>query len=238
MTTPTIPAIETLYGGHRFRSRREARWAVFLNHLRIPFEYEPQGYVVDGKPYLPDFLIYPGTDQAMWFEVKGQYPTKSEIAKASGLARGTGTRTYLYWGQVEQPGPGLSEKITSWPAFFAPARVVPRWHDEHGWLSGESEAHEWEQGLPPTAFRFEPNEEGPRGRRSNFWWWMDCPHCGHITLKLHGNIGWCPSWPDFPETPPGHECGPWLSHETPRLQAAYRAARSARFEHGETPSAA
>lgn len=43
MTTP-IKAIETVYGGYRFRSRLEARWAVFFNTLGIPFEYEKEGF--------------------------------------------------------------------------------------------------------------------------------------------------------------------------------------------------
>lgn len=64
----TIQAIETRYGGHRFRSRLEARWAVFFDTLGIKWEYEPQGYVVDGTPYLPDFLL---TQCGTWVEVKG-----------------------------------------------------------------------------------------------------------------------------------------------------------------------
>lgn len=32
-STPTIRAIETRYAGCRFRSRLEARWAVFFDHL-------------------------------------------------------------------------------------------------------------------------------------------------------------------------------------------------------------
>ncbi len=36
-----IQAIETRYKGYRFRSRLEARWAVFFDHLKIEWEYEP-----------------------------------------------------------------------------------------------------------------------------------------------------------------------------------------------------
>ena len=71
----TIQAIETHYAGHRFRSRLEARWAVFMNHLNVPWEYEPQGYLVNGAPYLPDFLVWPNTDHAFWLEIKGVFPT-------------------------------------------------------------------------------------------------------------------------------------------------------------------
>ena len=59
--------IETRYGGHYFRSRCEARWAVFFDVLGVRFEYEPEGYILHGKPYLPDFYIH---DWDAWFEVK------------------------------------------------------------------------------------------------------------------------------------------------------------------------
>lgn len=66
----TIQAIETRYAGHRFRSRLEARWAVFFDTLGIRWEYEPQGYLVGpGRmPYLPDFRL---PDLNTWVEVKG-----------------------------------------------------------------------------------------------------------------------------------------------------------------------
>jgi hypothetical protein len=63
-----IQAIETHYAGCRFRSRLEARWSVFFDHAGIAWEYEPQGFVIDGRPYLPDFLL---TDCGTWVEVKG-----------------------------------------------------------------------------------------------------------------------------------------------------------------------
>lgn len=50
-------AIETVYRGYRFRSRLEARWAVFLDALEVPFEYEAQGFDVSGTWYLPDFWL-------------------------------------------------------------------------------------------------------------------------------------------------------------------------------------
>lgn len=39
-----IKAIETSYKGYRFRSRLEARWAVFFDELGIKWEYEKEGY--------------------------------------------------------------------------------------------------------------------------------------------------------------------------------------------------
>lgn len=57
MTNPTIQAIETEYAGHLFRSRLEARWAVFLDTLGIKWAYEAQGLEVDDVRYLPDFEL-------------------------------------------------------------------------------------------------------------------------------------------------------------------------------------
>lgn len=58
MGKPAIKAIETKFDGHRFRSRLEARWAVFLKDLEIEYEYELEGYKLpSGKCYLPDFYL-------------------------------------------------------------------------------------------------------------------------------------------------------------------------------------
>ena len=40
-----IKAIETYYKGYRFRSRLEARWAVFFDAAGIKYEYEPEGFI-------------------------------------------------------------------------------------------------------------------------------------------------------------------------------------------------
>lgn len=50
--------IETKYCGHLFRSRLEARWAVFFNALGIEWEYEKEGYHLNEcGNYLPDFYL-------------------------------------------------------------------------------------------------------------------------------------------------------------------------------------
>lgn len=57
-TTKKVQAIETEYGGYKFRSRLEARWAVFFDTIDIEWEYEPEGYELpSGKRYLPDFKV-------------------------------------------------------------------------------------------------------------------------------------------------------------------------------------
>lgn len=226
----TIKAIETSYKGCRFRSRTEARWAVFMDALGVEWEYEPQGYVLnDGTPYLPDFLVHPGTESEFWLEIKGDFPTREEIDKAARLAEGTNKRTYLYFGKVAQPGRGLSV-IRTWDEYFAEADTQWQWHDQLGWIINGSEAARWQIGVQPTAFAFMAGKQ-LRKPRSGFWWWTDCPHCGKAILKLNGQVGWCPAWGD--NLPDGVDLYPNFAHETSRLQDAYVAARSARFEHGE-----
>lgn len=52
-----IKPIETHYKGCRFRSRLEARWAVFFDSLGVKWEYEPEGFELSCGGYLPDFRV-------------------------------------------------------------------------------------------------------------------------------------------------------------------------------------
>lgn len=82
--TTTIKAIETEYAGCRFRSRLEARWAVFFDHLDIRWNYEPEGLDIDGVRYLPDFQL-PDMD-GLYVEVKGVMDERG-MEKVLALAR-------------------------------------------------------------------------------------------------------------------------------------------------------
>ena len=82
-----IKAIETYYKGYRFRSRLEARWAVFFDAAGIKYEYEPEGFrLEDGSCYLPDFKIWVHCRNCtgekeyrpIWVEVKGQMDKESK----------------------------------------------------------------------------------------------------------------------------------------------------------------
>lgn len=80
-TTMTIKPIETEYDGHKFRSRLEARWAVFFDAAGIIYEYEPEGFEDEDKNrYLPDFYL---PESQTYVEVKPQRPGYAkEIDKA------------------------------------------------------------------------------------------------------------------------------------------------------------
>lgn len=99
----TIQAIETRYKGYRFRSRLEARWAVFFDHLGIEWEYEPQGYVLsDGSTYLPDFWL-PKFDRGMYVEVK---PNGGDFSKAMQFARELKVKLWMAEGR---PGENFAQ---------------------------------------------------------------------------------------------------------------------------------
>lgn len=68
-----VKAIETRYKGYRFRSRTEARWAVFFDALGYSWSYEDEGFSFrDGTHYLPDFDVVCEGGYAFYAEVKGE----------------------------------------------------------------------------------------------------------------------------------------------------------------------
>ena len=97
----TIQAIETEYDGYKFRSRLEARWAVFMKELGVKYEYEKEGYDLGELGwYLPDFWL---PEHNCWLEIKGQMPTTEEQRKCEGLALGTMKVVYLSWSPIPSP---------------------------------------------------------------------------------------------------------------------------------------
>lgn len=71
-----IKAIETHYKGYKFRSRLEARWAVFFDALGLCWDYESEGYDLGGVYYLPDFKITLRNDRVVYYEVKPERTNK------------------------------------------------------------------------------------------------------------------------------------------------------------------
>jgi len=78
-----IKAIDTVWDGNLFRSRLEARWAVFFKTLGIKYEYEPEGFELgDGLRYLPDFRL---PEHKCWIEIKGCEPSEKDLLKIKKL---------------------------------------------------------------------------------------------------------------------------------------------------------
>jgi hypothetical protein len=209
-------AIETRYKGYRFRSRLEARWAVFFDALGVPWEYEKQGFDLGGFYYLPDFWL---PDQRCWVEIKGEDGTDANEG-ARRLAD-AGHTVYLFIGSIPFPG----------ETFDCESGQVYSYHPEAGGC--------WDNGQQ----------------------WCECRTCGRLGIRYKGRSDRLPckecyrcaaernDWPisqALLDAPPcdcrtTYRC-PLSDHgdrghtyDSDRLMAAYQAARSARFEHGEMP---
>ena len=110
-----IKAIPTRYKGYHFRSRLEARWAVFFDALGIIWEYETEGVQLeDGTKYLPDFELFgvikgKGTRSRLFVEVK---PYGGFSAKASKAHLETGMQIVLLDGT---PGPRPYRLVSGQP---------------------------------------------------------------------------------------------------------------------------
>lgn len=97
-----IKPIETEYDGHRFRSRLEARWAVFFNEMGWKYHYELDDIMVEHKGeilrYLPDFYViikggqtysrsFDKDDHKAFIEVKGPRMTEVDEIKVLGAGK-------------------------------------------------------------------------------------------------------------------------------------------------------
>ena len=117
-----IKAIETEYNGYKFRSRLEARWAVFFDAAGIKYEYESEGFEVKWNEnevyrYLPDFYL---PDYDVYVEVK---PSKTKLYEDAekismcidyGNTPISGSKGLLILGQIPYYDPYEAENI---PAF-------------------------------------------------------------------------------------------------------------------------
>jgi len=218
-----VHAIETRYQGYHFRSRLEARWAVFFDTLGIPWEYEPQGFELvplgTGRQqddvhlghYLPDFYL-PSVRGGTWYEVKGQRPTDLECSKAWRLSELTGQTVMVAFGGI-------------------PFSVDERGRDED---------------VPSYG------GDGPRdiwldGGCDFDYAWCVCPQCGApgITFEARGDrvcgVRETDAWREGESSAWVWRCTNRPAHgyhdkgytgDDDRILAAYAAARSARFEHG------
>lgn len=100
-----MKAIETIYNGYKFRSRLEARWAVFFDTLGIEYQYEVEGYDLgDNRWYLPDFWL---PLIKTWIEIKGTKPNQDELINAQRLQQGSGKDVVILYGnsfEIRQTG--------------------------------------------------------------------------------------------------------------------------------------
>ena len=109
-TVGEVAALETKYDGCVFRSRTEARWAVFFNACEIPWEYEKEGYKLGSELgasrdfgvlyYLPDFWL---PSIQTWVEVRGMEPDAVASEKAYRLGYHTKHSVIIFVGAPRLP---------------------------------------------------------------------------------------------------------------------------------------
>lgn len=149
-----MKAIETRYKGYRFRSRLEARWAIFFDVIGIRYEYESEGFVLPSGPYLPDFWL---PELRLWGEVK---PSRDvfDWNQALELAEHTGREVVALigapdfdWYEMQRP----SYEVVD--ATVTPNRVEI-WQPQHDWIdfgqSAEERTRQWVWGADdkPSCF--------------------------------------------------------------------------------------
>jgi hypothetical protein len=206
--TATLKPIETRYKGYRFRSRLEARWAVFFDALGIEWQYEPEGYEKNGIRYLPDFWL-PQTQT--WVEVKGS----DEAMKADGKR----LESFL---DFDCPLPHFTGCDDDTLGYVARGLLI----------LGEIP----DPSLPGCYLH--PMIRHHKGLMTRWAWFKPAPYCievGHdqllrfvATLLSEEEMAYEVEW----TTRVIHIS---TVRYFPPVFDAYRAARSARFEHGETP---
>jgi hypothetical protein len=110
-----VSAVETEYKGNTYRSRTEARWAVFFDALGLTFGYERKLIELStGEKYLPDFYI---DDFEAYFEVKpsNENIVTDECVKARQLAADIDpARVWLAMGAPAANTPNILP-LNQWP---------------------------------------------------------------------------------------------------------------------------
>jgi len=132
-----MKAIQTKYDGYHFRSRLEARWAVFFNKLNIKYEYEKEGFELPSGRYLPDFYL---TDYKCWIEIKGVIPKTKEIDLLFELSIATNQNVFMC---VGLPGENRSFDVEEWCIFISPIGIIK--YDHSPILNGHYNDLSWHQ---------------------------------------------------------------------------------------------
>lgn len=222
----TSKAIETIYpwpDGNRYRSRLEARWAVFFETLGIPYEYEKEGYDLshligptfgwtdssapgeDAEEIYQSWRVDVGRTSALylpdfwlphlncWIEIKGQEPSRRESALADMLAFHTNSPLYLFYGEMRGP---------------------------EGWNR-----------VGPPAYKIYGGSGGDHP-----YFWCECGTCGFMGIEFDARSDRLDCKESYDRTVAGcprMDGDKGYTGDSPRLMAAYAAARQARFEYGE-----
>ncbi|KKN39232.1 hypothetical protein LCGC14_0745150 [marine sediment metagenome] len=107
-----LKPIDTYWNGHLFRSRLEARWAVFFDTYGTEYDYEPEGFQLEKRWYLPDFYL-PG--EQIWVEIKPRLENMAVYPPIEELVTKSGTEGILLEGR---PYPGQYRAALYYPNHF------------------------------------------------------------------------------------------------------------------------
>jgi len=233
----TIKAIETRYNGYHFRSRLEARWAVFFDTAGINYQYEPEGFDLgESGWYLPDFWL---PEQQYWIEIKGPPPTLNEKSKIVGLHDLTGKESFLIHGDPwfwEQGKRDIYMSITAlgwWNECSLCGKIFIKcfndgWNycREHSEMCGSlfRGLNRLQSDIVAAQLRYRKGNMDIEKPSFEFSFKL-------ISLLTHYNI----DGTNLDNCHHGIILSPKRQDWSSKLENAYRAARSARFEHGETP---
>ena len=215
MADQPVKPIETRYKGYRFRSRLEARWAVFFDVIGFDWSYEPEGFETEGGRYLPDFEIRdPESPEGFrqFVEVKGGGKNTipvSDRQKCEAFIRG-GVGGLLLLSEVPE---WRSGSVIFHPYLFVDEQL----NFERRWAMPGIGRFNYLPRIGPLEIVLDLV-----GERS-YW-----PHAldAQIPAELPA---------DFWETSARYAPAVRWS---PKAREAYQAARAARFEHGENPAPA
>lgn len=119
MAPGQVKPIETRYKGCRFRSRLEARHAVYFDALGIEWLYEPEGFQFSGGFYLPDFFFPTLGEGGVYGEVKSFAIPVGDRVRLGRFASEIGRPLIFFVGlpldgvaeSVVPAGPGLIEAM-------------------------------------------------------------------------------------------------------------------------------
>jgi hypothetical protein len=207
----SMKAIETKYRGFRFRSRLEARWAVFMDAAQVRWEYEPEGFETSAGRYLPDFRL---PEFHSWLEIKPSTELdEDEAAKMIAFAKEE--QLYVLCGQ---PWVGEYEVLTA----------EKRWLEKEWLLAGFKSRPDTRWGQCPLCGRVQVTSISCTSCDPVFSQGIYCAPCDQ---RMDSEAGWA-SVGEFHKG--DAMCAEPFPFRTPRLSEAYAAARSARFEFGES----
>jgi hypothetical protein len=208
-----VKAIETEYKGYRFRSRLEARWAVFFDALPLRWEYEPEGFVTsDGTRYLPDFWLPEIRTLAeikpLPLQFNGQ-PWITENTKEHAFAKD------VYGFDMNDQPVVFDHPYTG--AAFVVIYGTPGPIDDP--YSGKG------------SYAASIGCDSP-------YLLCECALCGALGFQFDGRDGRNEHRAGCPANEPGRGDKGSYNYDSPRILRAAEIARAARFEHGEKGRAA